>query len=145
MKPYDFINVGLEADEIDPGKDLFALLFLCFFLIMGVLLVYVNHASEKTVRVKSNSATSGQGIVIEKDKVAYLVLDDDRLYLLQGDKRFSLPEDARLIEKKVRFQKGKTLIVASPGPEIAAPLLLQAVEALNGVGIKVEFRRVLGK
>lgn len=127
-------------EETDPGKDLFALLFISFLLI-GVVLWSGISASERRTPVHSN--TSGGSIVVERRYLAELIPCDGGICLRQAGRHFRLPSEARKVAQEGFFPPGfkePTLLILPPPSSLRARDLLVAVSALNEAGLRVEFR-----
>ena len=126
--------------ENDPGKDLFALLFVSF-LLLGSVLGWSLSAGEKQTPLKTNAA--GKGPVVSKRYLARLKPCGKAVCLLQAGKSYVLPEEASRVAREGLFPPGfkeRTLIVLPPPPGLKAADLLLAVSALNQAGLRVEFR-----
>ncbi len=126
--------------ENDPGKDLFALLFVSFLLI-GSALGWSLSAGEKRTPLKTNAA--GKGAVVAMRYLARLKPCGKAVCLIQAGRTYRLPEEASRVAREGLFPpgfEGKTLIVLPPPPELRAGDLLLAVSALNQAGLRVEFR-----
>ncbi len=128
------------ADETDPGKDLFALLFISF-LILGTIVLSGVSQGEKRTPLKANAA--GGKMIIEKKYLARLAPCGGTLCLEQAGKRFRLPDEAQRVAREALFppeSKERVLVILPPGPGVGAADLLTAVSALNQAGLRVEFR-----
>ena len=58
----EWFDMSQSNEENDPGKDIFALLFLSFFLINAVVLFCVSSNSTPTVNVDAASGSEGKSI-----------------------------------------------------------------------------------
>ncbi len=135
-----------HVDEIDPGKDIFALLFLSFFLINAVIMICVSHPGEQRVNV---NAVSGNSLKIAvSSNIAQIRMVDKNLSILQGGTTYRIPNELNLLKTRGKFHESKdaqgnpcnTLIVKDPGKSIMAGDLIRIVDHLNKAGIGVDFR-----
>jgi len=138
-----------HVDDIDPGKDIFALLFLSFFLINAVVLLCVSNQSHQSIQVKSNTKTSS-GKTINTDMLAIVSNCNSKICITQKNRQFVLPDDINIMKKHALFEihkdkKGKelsTLIIRDPGNTISAGQLLTLVQQLNDANLSVDFRAI---
>ena len=136
------------VDDIDPGKDIFALLFLSFFLINAVVLFCVSEQQQENVSV--NTAGKGQGKTIEQSFLAKLKTQNDQLCIVQNNKCYCLPGDLITLIKQAKFesrkdkngQSIKLLTIKDPGKSISAGALLSVIQILNKANIGVDFHSV---
>ena len=133
---------GMET-EMDPGKDLFALLFMSFFLIAILMLISVG-SSHKRVVVNTSRPPSSSTITLELDLLGRLISKGNGVELCQGSRCWLLPDQASALAREARFIRDlrgrRSLIVEDPGDRIGAGTMLAAVNSLNQHGIAVEFR-----
>ncbi|MES9902649.1 MAG: hypothetical protein ABW168_08190 [Sedimenticola sp.] len=122
----DWTNDGADTTESDPGKDLFAVLFLSFFLISVLLMM---SASPKYNGV-SPGVTSGGSVVINAP-LARLVREEGVLYLKQSDKRWRVPEQMQILKEEVQLNQtgeGKHyLTIDAPGQLVGVSSTFQAL------------------
>ncbi len=138
-----------NTDDIDPGKDIFALLFLSFFLINAVVLLCVSKQGEQTVNV--NSSAKGGDKAIESSMIANIDLTNGKACITQNDKTYTLPEDQKRFLEKARFEtsldkngeENRLIIIRDPGKDLSAGEMLKVVQVLNDAGIGVDFRTVI--
>ncbi len=139
----------LQSDDADPGKDIFALLFLSFFLINAFILLCVSKPGEEAVAI--NTAGAGHSEKIDAALLGSLQVEADRVYLVQNEKRYLIPDDLKQFREEGNFltirddqDGGRTAaILQDPGHSMTAGKLLQVVTALNNADIEVDFREVL--
>ena len=113
-----------QVDDIDPGKDIFALLFLSFFLINAVVLFCVSEQTDEKVSV--NTSGKGQGKSIEKSYLAAIKKQGNQLCIVQNKGVYCLPDDMNLFIEKALFetktdQNGnqiKMITINDPGKSI---------------------------
>lgn len=137
-----------STDDIDPGRDIFALLFLSFFLINSVIMLCVSKQGEKTVNV--NTAGKARGKVIEASLLASIAIIDEKVCVTQNGISYYFPEDMDHFRKEARFEtrhdekgnKHLTIIVHDPGKAMTAGEMLAVVQMLNNADIGVDFRTV---
>ena len=137
-----------QMDDIDPGKDIFALLFLSFFLINAVILFCVSEQGNQNVQV--NTAGKGQGKMIEQSYLATIKKTNDKICIIQNQTTYILPQDVEILRKKGRFDKQKdkdgkhhsTLTIHDPGNALTAGDMLDAIQILNNSNIGVDFRAI---
>jgi len=137
-----------NIDEIDPGKDIFALLFLSFFLINSVILICVSKQGENTVSL--NTAGTAGNKIIKSKHLARIIAKNGKICIIQNSKEFFLPNDIEKLRKNAIFEmnndkNGKrtnTLIIHDPGKSISAGEMLSAVQLLNNANIGVDFRSI---
>lgn len=140
-----------STDDIDPGKDIFALLFLSFFLINAVVLLCISKQGEQAVNV--NTASKGGGKIIESSLLAHIAIINGKVCVTQNSISYFLPKDLEHFRKEARFEthndeKGNkhfTIIVHDPGKAMTAGEMLVVVQMLNNANIGVDFRTVQGK
>ena len=87
----------------DPGKDIFALLFLAFFLINAVVLFCVSGKSEQTTRV--NTAGAGQERLMEAGQIARLGKRSGQISITQENQTYLMPQDLKRFQKEGRFSR----------------------------------------
>lgn len=141
-------NEDVSVDDIDPGKDIFALLFMCFFLINAIFLCCNLSTGEKTVHV---SAAEEKGSTqLPLDSLASIEVDGEHLYLIQKGVRFALPDDLDRLRNEGLFESGKDeqgepfsrIFVRNPGSSVAAGDMINVVRILHRAKIGVDFRTV---
>ncbi len=129
--------------EMDPGKDLFALLFMSFFLITVLMLFAVGRVNEQ-VPVNASSSPSSSALVLGEELLAKIEVVDGKVEVCQGDKCWVLPDAAALLSSEAglleRAGGEKVLVIEDPGNSVGAGTMLVAVKSLNDQGIGVEFR-----
>jgi hypothetical protein len=137
-----------QVDEIDPGKDIFALLFLSFFLINAVVLLCVSEQSHENVSV--NTSGKGQGKKIEQSCLATIKHNNNKLCIIQNQTTYYLPDDLPDLLSKAKFEtrldnNGKSvklITISDPGTSISAGSMLSVIQILNNANIGVDFRPV---
>jgi len=142
----DWFGEDSSIDDIDPGKDIFALLFLSFFLINAVILICVSNQNEDSVRM--NSSSQGKHKVIEASHLARIIIHNKKLSIIQNKKTYSIPDDIQQLSKEAFFEmkkdkngkNQKLLIINDPGKTLTAGEMLSVVNILNKNGIGVDFR-----
>jgi len=133
-------------DDIDPGKDIFALLFLSFFLINAVVLFCISDDQQKN-NVPVNTTEKKKGKRIDQSFLATMLIQKNKICIYQKNKQYCLPEDIDNMIAKANFQKREVesgnsvnvLTIIDPGQSISAGSLLKAIEMLNKAKISVEF------
>ncbi|KPA14259.1 hypothetical protein MHK_005533 [Candidatus Magnetomorum sp. HK-1] len=137
-----------QIDDIDPGKDIFALLFLSFFLINAVILFCVSEQGDQNVQV--NTAGKGQGKMLEQSYLATIKKTNDKICIIQNQETYFLPQDVKILIKQGKFDNQKdengkackTLTIHDPGNALSAGDMLDAIQILNNANIGVDFRAI---
>jgi len=141
--PFSLYQCDGHETEMDPGKDLFALLFMSFFLISVLMLLAIGGANGK-VPVNTSGTPADSTVVLDEGLLARIKVEDGGISLCQGESCWPLPEGVENIKREARlFSQGpgiESLIVEDPGDQVGAGTMLVAGKALNDAGIKVEFR-----
>jgi len=138
-----------QVEEIDPGKDIFALLFLSFFLINAVVLLCVSEQPHENVSV--NTTGKGKGQKIEKAYVATIRYDNNQVCIIQNQTKYCLPDDMDRLLTEAMFKtrndaSGKSiklLTISDPGSSISAGKMLSVIQMLNHANVGVDFRPVV--
>ncbi|CAN2039773.1 Biopolymer transport protein ExbD/TolR [Candidatus Magnetomoraceae bacterium gMMP-15] len=138
-----------KIDDIDPGKDIFALLFLSFFLINSVVLLCVSKQGEQSINV--NTVNADKGKTIKASFLTGIELKNGKIFVSQNNISYVLPNDLNRFRKEAKFdtiydEKGNkhlNLIVKDPGKTMTAGEMLNVVHLLNNADIGVDFRPVL--
>ena len=139
-------DASSDTGENDPGKDIFALLFLSFFLINAVVLICITKTSTPTLNLNAG----GNGKQVDASAIARIEFRDEKLYIVQNGVSYSLPEDFEKFEETARFEirkdrdgnETRTILIEDPGRSISAGQMLSAVKVLNDNRIGVEFGKV---
>ena len=139
-----------NVDDIDPGKDIFALLFLSFFLINAVILICVSHQNEDTIHLNNNNG-QGDKKVIDSSQLANIMINNGKLLITQNKKTYIIPDEIQHLNKEAFFEtkkdkngkKKRLLIINDPGKSLTAGEVLSAVNILNKNGIGVDFRSII--
>ena len=124
----------ITLGEQDPGKDLFAILFLAFFVI---LLVQIQLVSQKDERDKVPDTTTGTGeIQVPYENIAFVSKQDG------GEVVFTVEQT--VYSKENFFEKLPSLPVMSEKEDVPY-INLQADNSLGGLewdNLKVEIKRM---
>jgi hypothetical protein len=147
----EFSNDIQTTDDIDPGKDIFALLFLSFFLINAVLLFCISKQGEQTTNI--NTAGTGGKKTIQSSFLATIKRSGKKIVILQDNKAYSIPNDIHAFKTNAHFdirfdKKGNkhlTLFAEDPGKTMTAGEMLRVVQILNSEKIGVDFRTVINR
>ena len=138
-----------HIDDIDPGKDIFALLFLSFFLINAVILICFSRQSDDSFRV--NTSRQGNQKVMTASQLARLMIKNGKISIIQNKKTYAIPENLEQLKKDALFKtqrdnKGKKkniLTLNDPGNTLTAGEMLSVVNMLNKFDIGVDFRPLI--
>jgi len=138
-----------NIDDIDPGKDIFALLFLSFFLINAVILICVSPQNEESIHMNTNA--KGTQKVIDSSRIANIMINNGKISITQNNKTYLLPDEMQQLNKEAFFETHKDkngknqrlLIFNDPGKSLTAGEMLSAINILNKNGIGVDFRKIL--
>ena len=144
----EWFDMSQSNEENDPGKDIFALLFLSFFLINAVVLVCVSNPSAPTVNI--DAASGAEGKAIDPTYLAAIEIEGPAVIVVQNNISYFLPKDFEKFRKTARFEyqtdeKGNEtpmLMIEDPGTRLTAGQMLTAVKMLNDNRIGVQFGRV---
>lgn len=143
VDPLHPIQCDFGDTEMDPGKDLFALLFMSFFLIAVLMLISVGR-SRGRVPINAAGPPRASTVVLDRALLGRMEPHGRGVELCQGRRCWLLPQQAAEAAAQARFLPrrggGRLLIVKDPGNRIGAGTMLRAVNALNRLGISVEFR-----
>lgn len=125
------------SHEADPGKDLFALLFLGFFLV-SVMLMLVGQTVEKPVPVNSSApktVTTEPPVPawLEKTEAGIMITQQAHDWLVTGDLT-TLESQAKLTVKEDGRQ---VMSIVTPDETFTAVDLMSVIAALNQQGIGV--------
>jgi hypothetical protein len=131
--------------DIDPGKDIFALLFLSFFLINTIVLFCLSNQAGIATTISTEG--EGRGKPIDNSLIAHVGIQDKKAYLIQNRLRYLIPEDLHRLRKEDRLKivedengnKYPKLFVQDPGKSMTAGEILEVVQMLNREKISVEF------
>ncbi len=134
------------VDEVDPGKDIFALLFMSFFLINAVILLCVTRRPEQSVDVVSRPAAAA--VSAESGVPAAIVKQGGRIGLAQKNRFYAVPGDLDRMKAEAEFiavpnpdgPEGRLLVIRNPGKDLNAMELLKLVSAVQGAGISTRFQ-----
>ncbi len=98
----------------DPGKDLFAYLFLLIMVFSFMLLMSMEEKTEKLTGQKapSQESTSGKSTIasVANDKIGRLIKEKGEIYLLFGKNKYRPKEDLDQLEKD-------NIIILVPGAD----------------------------
>ncbi len=138
-KPWFTPLEALDGDSVaDPGKDLFALLFLSFFLI-ATLLVLARFVGTEGVPVAAAEGGAGNAEAIP----ARLIEVENQLWILQGESQWLIPEEAQPVATEAQLLDvtggPPRLLLEKPSDDaISAAELVTVVMALQRAGVSVE-------
>lgn len=142
MNPWEFLNSDSGSQvEADPGKDLFALLFLSFLLICVVLLMAAQARISELELSLNLPAVSRSAPPVP---AARLQKQEGRLLLRQASQSWRVPRDVAQVRQQARFRQKtgsvRLLPVVAPGEEISAGELIAVVAHLRAAGVQLVFQ-----
>ena len=105
--------ISLQSTQ-DPGKDLFAYLFLLIMVFSFMLLMSMEEKTEKLTGQKAprQESSSGKSSItsVSNEKIGKLIKENGQIYLLFGEKKYRPKEDLDMLEKD-------NIIVMVPGAD----------------------------
>ncbi|MBW1854370.1 MAG: hypothetical protein JRF49_11485 [Deltaproteobacteria bacterium] len=136
----------------DPGKDLFAYLFLVMLIFSFViLLTYEQKVRRQTIRKSPEEVSQGRSslVTLKNKEIGKLIKRDGRIYLLFGEKSYRPDTDIASLEKegivKTIQRDGKEAkmlyIEEEPRSRIYLREYLETFSALSDQGIDIAFAR----
>ena len=105
--------ISLQMTQ-DPGKDLFAYLFLLIMVFSFMLLMSMEEKTEKLTGQKApiQESSSGKSTIasVSNEKIGRLIKENGQIYLLFGKKKYRPKEDLDQLEKD-------EIIIMTPGAD----------------------------
>ena len=136
----------------DPGKDLFAYLFLVMLIFSFVILItYEQKVRKQTIQESPKEVSQGKSslVTLKNKERGKLIRRDGKIYLLFGEKTYRPDKDVSLLEgsgiiKKIQKEGKETRVIyieEDPQSRIYLKEYLEAFAALCDQGIDIAFAR----
>lgn len=136
----------------DPGKDLFAYLFLVMLIFSFVILItYEEKVRRQTIQESPKEVSQGKSslVTLKNKEIGKLIKRDGRIYLLFGEKSYQPDKDIASLEKagiikKIQKEGKETSVLyieEDPQSRIYLKEYLETFAALSDQGIDIAFAR----